>query len=124
MPAGKEDDGREVFKNTPDMMRLFSEKIGVRYPYAKYSQVVVQDFIFGGMENVSATTLTDTILYDARARLDQDADCAGGARAGAPVVRRPAHLPRLVARLAQRGLRHVHGAGLLHEHHKGRDEYL
>ncbi len=74
VPVGKEDDGREAFKNTPEMMRLFSEKIGVRYPYAKYSQVVVQDFIFGGMENVSATTVTDSILYDARARLDQDAD--------------------------------------------------
>ena len=74
VPPGKEADAREVFKNTPDMMRLFSEKTGIRYPYAKYSQVVVQDFIFGGMENVSATTLTDSALLDARARLDNDAD--------------------------------------------------
>ncbi len=32
------------------------------------------DFIFGGMENTTATTLTDTILYDERAALDFDAD--------------------------------------------------
>ncbi len=60
VPVGREEDGRAIFKNTPDMMRFFSERTGVRYPYAKYSQVFVQDFIFGGMENVSATTLTDT----------------------------------------------------------------
>ena len=74
VPPGREEDGREVFKNTPDMMKFFSERTGVRYPYAKYSQVFVQDFIFGGMENVSATTLTDSALYDERARLDADAD--------------------------------------------------
>jgi aminopeptidase N len=72
VPPGRDEDGREAFKHTPEMMRLFSERTGVRYPYAKYAQVVVQDFIFGGMENVSATTVTDSILYDSRARLDQD----------------------------------------------------
>jgi aminopeptidase N len=74
VPVGREEDGREAFENTPEMMRLFSEKTGVRYPYAKYAQVVVQDFIFGGMENISATTVTDAVLYDPRARLDQEAD--------------------------------------------------
>jgi aminopeptidase N len=74
VPKGREEDGRAIFKNTPDMMRFFSERTGVRYAYAKYSQVVVQDFIFGGMENVSATTLTDTALFDSRARLDADSD--------------------------------------------------
>ena len=65
VPVGREEDGRALFKNTPEMMQLFSERTGVRYPYAKYSQAVVQDFIFGGMENVSATTLTDRSCYDA-----------------------------------------------------------
>ncbi len=74
VPHGREEDGREVFKNTPDILKFFSERTGVRYPYAKYSQVVVQDFIFGGMENVSATTLTENCLYDSRARTDIDAD--------------------------------------------------
>jgi aminopeptidase N len=74
VPPGREEDGRELFKNTPEMMRLFSEKTGIRYPYAKYSQVVVQDFIFGGMENVSATTVTDLVLFDQRARLDAEGE--------------------------------------------------
>ena len=74
VPQGREDDGRELFKNTPAMMSLFSDLTGVPYPYAKYSQVVVQDFIFGGMENVSATTVTENVLYDRRARLDADGE--------------------------------------------------
>jgi aminopeptidase N len=74
VPPGREEDGRAMVKNTAEMMKLFSERTGIRYPYAKYSQAVVQDFIFGGMENVSATTVTDLILYDEKARLDQDGD--------------------------------------------------
>jgi aminopeptidase N len=41
----------------------------VRYPWAKYAQTTVADF-FGGMENVSATTLVDW-LPDARAYQDR-----------------------------------------------------
>ena len=74
VPVGREEDGRALVKNTAEMMKLFSERTGIRYPYAKYSQAVVQDFIFGGMENVSATTITDLVLFDERARLEQDGD--------------------------------------------------
>ncbi len=59
------------------------------------------------MENTSATTLTDLALLDERAALDHDVDGAGLARAGAPVVGRSAHLPRVVRGLAQRGVRHL-----------------
>lgn len=67
---GREADARRALDRTPQMVKFFSERIGVPYPYAKYAQVVVSDFIFGGMENVSATTLTDTILHDERAHLE------------------------------------------------------
>jgi aminopeptidase N len=63
-----------TFGRTPEMMRFFSSKIDYPYPYEKYAQVVVQDFIFGGMENVSATTLTDAALLDERAALETDTD--------------------------------------------------
>src|SRR4029077_14961496 len=36
----------------------------------KYAQVTVHDFIVGGMENISATTLTDTRLPDGRSEED------------------------------------------------------
>jgi aminopeptidase N len=71
---GREDDARRAFGNTPRMMQFFSEKIGVRYPYDKYAQVAVNDFIFGGMENTSATTQTAETLHDARAHLDFSSD--------------------------------------------------
>jgi aminopeptidase N len=56
------------------MLELFSQTFGVDYPYPRYAQVFAADFIFGGMENTSATTLTDVILIDERAALDYDID--------------------------------------------------
>ena len=63
---------RRSFSRTPDMLEHFSKTFGVDYPYEKYSQVVVEDFIFGGMENISATTLIDRCLLDERAALDYE----------------------------------------------------
>jgi aminopeptidase N len=49
---------RPLFGVTPDMMETYSRLTGVAYPWNKYAQVTVADFV-GGMENVSATTLVD-----------------------------------------------------------------
>ncbi len=69
---GLETECKRTLARTPEMLALFSEKFGVRYPYDKYAQVFVADFIFGGMENTTATTLTDVVLLDERAALDYD----------------------------------------------------
>ncbi len=71
---GREADVRRTLGRTPEMLELFSKKFGVRYPYEKYAQVFVADFIFGGMENTTATTLTDGQILDERAALDYDAE--------------------------------------------------
>jgi aminopeptidase N len=71
---GREEDGERAFSNTPRMIAAFEEKIGTPYPYARYSQIAVTDFIFGGMENTSATTQTDRTLHDATAHLDFSSD--------------------------------------------------
>lgn len=63
---------RRSFGQTPDMIDFFSSKIGVPYLYPKYAQTAVQRFIAGGMENISATTQTDTTLHDEREHLDRD----------------------------------------------------
>ncbi len=64
-------DARVCFGQTPDMIKFFNEKIGFPYAWEKYAQVVIADFIEGGMENTSATSLLDYIsVYDARERLD------------------------------------------------------
>jgi aminopeptidase N len=63
-----------TFGRTPEMMRFFARSLDYPYPYEKYAQVVVQDFIFGGMENVSATTLTDAALLDEIAAAETHSD--------------------------------------------------
>ncbi|HSO34488.1 MAG TPA: M1 family aminopeptidase [Labilithrix sp.] len=74
VPKGREEDGRRTFARTPDMLTYFSELTGVPYPWNKYAQVVVSDFIFGGMENTTATTMYEHILLDARAAIDITSD--------------------------------------------------
>ncbi|HLK93360.1 MAG TPA: M1 family aminopeptidase [Polyangia bacterium] len=71
---GREADARRSFARTGAMIDHFSEKIGLPYPHARYSQIFVPEFIFGGMENTSATTLTELALLDERAALDHDMD--------------------------------------------------
>jgi aminopeptidase N len=60
---------RRLFGVTPDMIQVYSDLTGIQYPWEKYAQTTVADF-FGGMENVSATTLVDW-LPDARAYADR-----------------------------------------------------
>ncbi len=70
VPKGRLADGHRSFDRTAEMIRFFADLTGEPYPYPKYSQICVADFIFGGMENTSATTLTDRTLHDVRAHLD------------------------------------------------------
>ena len=60
---------RPLFRVTPDMIDTYSRLTGIPYPWAQYAQTTVADF-FGGMENVSATTLVDW-LPDAKAYTDR-----------------------------------------------------
>jgi aminopeptidase N len=57
---------------TPRMLDFLSDLAGLEYPYPKYSQAWVANFPWGGMENVSATTLTPSSLSDARGERDGD----------------------------------------------------
>ena len=45
---------KQIFGNTPEMMQFFSEKLGVEFPWNKYSQIVVRDYVSGAMENTTA----------------------------------------------------------------------
>ena len=60
------------FEPTAEILRFFEDLTGARYPFAKYSQAAVANFPHGGMENISATTLTDACVGDERARRDYD----------------------------------------------------
>lgn len=61
---GTEEVARRAFSKTPEMMHYFEQKLGYDYPYKRYAQTIVANFMFGGMENITATTHADTeILY-------------------------------------------------------------
>ena len=51
------------FTNTLPIMKFFEQEIGVPYPWDKYDQVCIQDFHWGGMENVSLTTLNNNTMF-------------------------------------------------------------
>ncbi len=67
-------DAMRSFGKTPRMIEFYATKIGVPYPWEKFAQTVVEDFIYGGEENVSAVTLSDGTIHDARAHLDYSSD--------------------------------------------------
>lgn len=52
-------------RTTKNAMEFFEAETGIRYPWAKYAQVAIQDFHWGGMENTSLTTLNDKTLHTA-----------------------------------------------------------
>lgn len=62
-PPSEYAEAPDSFTNTTDMLEFYEKETGVPYPWAKYYQVAVQDFVEGGMENTSITTLTDRTLH-------------------------------------------------------------
>jgi aminopeptidase N len=62
---------KPIFGNTPEMLTFFSEKLG-NYPWEKYSQVVVHDYVSGAMENTSATLHGEFLHQTSREMLDGD----------------------------------------------------
>ncbi|GAB4251319.1 MAG: hypothetical protein Kow0027_15190 [Saprospiraceae bacterium] len=45
---------RRIFPYTPEMLTFFSDILNYPYPWQKYSQVVVRDYVSGAMENTTA----------------------------------------------------------------------
>lgn len=74
VPRGRLDDADRSFGKTPDMLKFFTRKIGYRYPWPKYAQICVDEYMWGGMEHTSATTLNLGTLHDERAHLDVSSD--------------------------------------------------
>ena len=46
-----------TYGDTPNYLKFIEEYLRVDYPYEKYSQVAVEDFDYGGMENASCTNI-------------------------------------------------------------------
>ncbi|HYO05722.1 MAG TPA: M1 family aminopeptidase, partial [Phototrophicaceae bacterium] len=74
-PKGiQEKDAMLTFSETAQMLKFFEEYFGTTFPYQKYSQVAVDDFEFGGMENSSCTTLTRVVLHDRKISVEYEND--------------------------------------------------
>ncbi|WP_194972906.1 M1 family metallopeptidase [Aquiflexum lacus] len=69
-----EEGAKTVFKNTPEMIGFFSDLLGVRYPWQKYDQVVVRDFVSGAMENTTITVFMEELNLDERGAIDSEWD--------------------------------------------------
>jgi aminopeptidase N len=52
-----------IFGDTREMIDFYSKKLEVPYPWPKYSQIVVRDYVSGAMENTSATLHGDFMVY-------------------------------------------------------------
>ncbi len=64
---------RKVFGNTPEMIKFFSEKLGVEYPWQKYAQIVGRDYVSGAMENTTATLHQESAYQNNRQLADGNA---------------------------------------------------
>ncbi|MBL6875904.1 MAG: M1 family metallopeptidase [Chitinophagales bacterium] len=63
---------REIFGETPAMLTFFSDQLGVRYPWDKYWQVCVRDYVSGAMENTSAVIFGEFVQQHERELIDED----------------------------------------------------
>ena len=69
-----EQGARKVFRHTPEMVRFFSENLGVAFPWPNYDQIVVRDFVSGAMENTTASIFMEALNLDEREAIDSEWD--------------------------------------------------
>lgn len=61
---------KEIFGFTPEAIDFYSKTLGVDFPWVKYSQIVVRDYVSGAMENTSATLHGDYVQATHRELID------------------------------------------------------
>ncbi|OFY71594.1 MAG: hypothetical protein A3G23_02600 [Bacteroidetes bacterium RIFCSPLOWO2_12_FULL_37_12] len=65
---------RMVFGKTSEMITFFSSILKYPYPWDKFSQIVVQDYVSGAMENTSAVVYNSSFQHNEREHLDNDGE--------------------------------------------------
>ena len=63
VPPSEKDQAANTFKDTKKILEFLDREIGVPYPWDKYYNVCAIDYMMGGMENTSLTTLTSRTLF-------------------------------------------------------------
>jgi aminopeptidase N len=69
-----EKDAYPIFGRTPEMIRFFEKLLGTKYPWKKYAQIAVRDYISGAMENTTATVHGNTIQKNLNQIVDNNDD--------------------------------------------------
>jgi aminopeptidase N len=64
----------QIFGKTPEMLTYFSELLKYPFPWSKYAQVVVRDYVSGAMENTTASVFMEDLQVDSRYLIDQNWD--------------------------------------------------
>lgn len=60
-----------TYQHSEKIFDFFEKEIGVPFPWESYSQIPVQDFMYGAMENTTATVFGDFFFNDERGALDR-----------------------------------------------------
>ncbi len=61
-----------TYRYSAEAVDFLERETGIPYPWESYAQIPVQDFLYGGMENTTATVFGDFFLVDHRAFLDRN----------------------------------------------------
>ncbi|MEN9415794.1 MAG: hypothetical protein RLZ62_2098 [Bacteroidota bacterium] len=61
-----EQSARSIYPHTVEMLDFFSGKLNYTYPWQKYAQVVVRDYVSGAMENTTAVIFGEFMQKSAR----------------------------------------------------------
>lgn len=61
---------RDIYPHTTEMLEFFSNKLGYQYPWSKYSQIIVRDYVSGAMENTTAVIFGEFMQKTKRELID------------------------------------------------------
>ena len=67
-----ENQAKAIFGETPKMIAFFSKLTGIEFPWDKYHQIVVRDYVSGAMENTGAVIFGDFVYKTQRELLDNN----------------------------------------------------
>lgn len=65
---------QKIYPNTPEMIEFFSNKLNYDYPWDKYHQVVVRDYVSGAMENTGAVIYGEFVQGNDRYLIDNSGE--------------------------------------------------
>lgn len=63
---------KTIYKNVPEILTFFSDRLGVKYPWQKLAHITVRDYVSGAMENTTAIVYGEFMNGTERELIDKD----------------------------------------------------